>query len=119
MPSTVHRFSRRQAYRCHCLCRRTQGTGRSAGPEDARPDAGADMPLAVDVAEDAFSFVFTADVPGVQRSAVKVRSYTGFSGPLRGFSSAGFSLRPLPALACSGGSDMTRYGWIASSLMHR
>ena len=31
------------------------------------------MPLAVDVAEDAFSFVFTADVPGVQRSAVKVR----------------------------------------------
>ena len=30
------------------------------------------MPLAVDVGEDAFAFTFTADVPGVQRSAVKV-----------------------------------------------
>jgi hypothetical protein len=32
------------------------------------------MPLAVDVTEDAFSFMFTADVPGVQRSAAKVPS---------------------------------------------
>ena len=38
------------------------------------------MPLAVDVAEDAFSFVFTADVPGVPRSAVKVRTCFSVSG---------------------------------------
>lgn len=34
----------------------------------------ADMPLAVDVQEEADAFVFTADVPGVARSDVKVRS---------------------------------------------
>lgn len=33
-----------------------------------------DMPLAVDVQEEADSFVFTADVPGVARSDVKVQA---------------------------------------------
>ena len=46
--------------------------GASPAASDATADAG-DMPLAVDVAEDEFSFSFTADVPGVQRSAVKVQ----------------------------------------------
>ncbi len=59
-------------------CRRSRGgedaTPASSVPSAAAADAG-DMPLAVDVAEDAFAFAFTADVPGVQRSAVKVRSH--------------------------------------------
>lgn len=46
----------------------------SPAATDASTEAG-DMPLAVDVAEDAFAFTFTADVPGVQRSAVKVPYY--------------------------------------------
>ena len=52
--------------------RRSQG-GEDGTPASPRAEADTgDMPLAVDVAEDAFAFTFTADVPGVQRSAVKV-----------------------------------------------
>ena len=40
----------------------------------ARAEAEGDMPLAVDVQEEEHSFVFTADVPGVSRSDIKVRA---------------------------------------------
>lgn len=52
----------------------TDGFGSSMGASPTSTSSEGDMPLAVDVQEEADAFVFTADVPGVVRSDVKVQA---------------------------------------------